>query len=178
MLFRSADGQQAGDLITHLAEAQIHIGNHVEHRTGYCAVLEYDVVLGRPWHDEHQPAFHYASGTMTLFSRHCRENCIQGTEPVCVQSIHDRDVTPVCILQTEMPIPEEAVTMTLPAATVEDAPESSHHVRRPLPVDGPDTLKRPARRTKKSPAPAQEADRKSTRLNSSHSGESRMPSSA
>ena len=69
-----ADGKKTL-AITHIAKFNLDIGKHKEEVIAWVADLEYDVVLGRPWFNKHQPSITFATGTVTFESNHCTQHC-------------------------------------------------------------------------------------------------------
>lgn len=67
----------AGD-ITHIVKLNQSINGHVEKMLFYVTKLgKYDIILGKPWLDDHNPHVDWAANSITFKSEHCRRNCLQ-----------------------------------------------------------------------------------------------------
>lgn len=83
---RLADGTMGGN-ITHVARVIHALDDHVEEL--YCLITplaRFDVILGMPWLELHDPHIQFGSRTCTFNSDHCITNCLQHQKPVTIQS--------------------------------------------------------------------------------------------
>ena len=84
---RLADDEFAPN-ITHMALLKHALGDHVEEM--WCLITKlgrFDLVLGMPWLEEHNPSLALGDRTMTFNSDYCMAHCLQHSKPVTVPSI-------------------------------------------------------------------------------------------
>lgn len=66
----------AGD-ITHVAQLNQSINGHLEKMLFYVTKLgKYDVILGKPWLDDHNPHVDWSTNSIAFKSDYCRRNCL------------------------------------------------------------------------------------------------------
>ena len=88
-----------------MAEVTLDINGHKELVTAYVVPdLQYDVVLGKPFHVKHQPGIHHASGTVTFDSPYCLEHCLSRKRPVTAQSVNHTHIPPMRVSQVIEPL--------------------------------------------------------------------------
>lgn len=84
---RLADDKLAPN-ITHMALVQHILGDHVEEI--WCLVTKlgrFDIILGMPWLEQHNPTLELGDRTMTLKSDYCMSNCLRHSRPAVVHSV-------------------------------------------------------------------------------------------
>ena len=70
-----ADGSLA-DTITHIAKIEIMISDHKKQIWSLVTSLpNFDIILGMPWLEKHNPDINYADRVMSFNSDHCCANC-------------------------------------------------------------------------------------------------------
>lgn len=73
------------DNITHAAKIEIMRGEHKEQMWSLIGPMPgFDMILGVPWLEEHNPDIDYGNRVMTFSSRHCCANCNPFFETVSV----------------------------------------------------------------------------------------------
>ena len=73
--------------ITHMARITLHLGDHVDEL--WCLVTDlgkFDVILGMPWLELHDPQPSFANRQLTFNSDHCMSNCLLHSKPVTIYS--------------------------------------------------------------------------------------------
>lgn len=89
-----ADGASTRQKLTHQALVDIDINGHDEQILCYVANLDmYDVILGMPWFETHNPSIDWPTKQITFDSAHCYDNCLHG-EAVTVMGQGGKCVTP------------------------------------------------------------------------------------
>lgn len=75
----------AGD-ITHIVKATQQIKQHQEHMFFYVTKLgKFDIILGKPWLDKHNPYIDWTANIVTFNSKHCQTRCLfHGVYQICV----------------------------------------------------------------------------------------------
>ena len=106
---RLADGTAGGN-ITHVARTVLAMGDHIEELYALITPLaKFDVILGMPWLELHDPQITFGQRTCTFNSDHCMSNCLRYHKPVTINSIgtkktpastksskfHDHDITEI-----------------------------------------------------------------------------------
>ena len=85
---RLADDKFAPN-ITHMARMTHALGgDHIEEM--WCLITDlgkYDLILGMPWLEEHDPLPSFASRTLTFNSDYCMTHCLAHSRPVTVHSL-------------------------------------------------------------------------------------------
>ena len=83
---RLADDKLAPN-ITHMALVKLAIEDHVEDLWCLITALgQFDVILGMPWLEQHDPYISFKNRTITLNSDHCMSHCLLHNKPVTIQS--------------------------------------------------------------------------------------------
>ena len=83
---RLADGEAAPD-ITHMVQLDFRLGDHVEQLLGLVTNLgKFDVILGMPWLEQHDPDIGWAERVMTMNSNFCMSKCLLHSRPVTAVS--------------------------------------------------------------------------------------------
>ena len=80
--------------VTHMAQVIIQMGDHTDTIWALITDLgKYDIILGMPWLEEHNPSTSYRDRSFTFYSDHCRTNCLHKHRPVTVYSpgVRSRD---------------------------------------------------------------------------------------
>ena len=83
---RLANGKVAG-IITHAARAILAFGDHIEEL--YCLVTplsKFDIILGMPWMELHDPHISFKQRTCRFHSDHCLTECLKYRRPVTITS--------------------------------------------------------------------------------------------
>lgn len=83
---RLADNKLAPD-ITHMARLQLTLGNHIEEL--WCLVTSlgaFNIILGMPWMERHDPHISFAERSLTLNSDYCMSNCLLHHQPSTIYS--------------------------------------------------------------------------------------------
>lgn len=83
---RLADDKLAPN-ITHMALVKLALGDHVEDL--WCLITKlgrFDIVLGMPWLEQHDPHISFKNRTITLNSDHCMSHCLLHSRPVTIHS--------------------------------------------------------------------------------------------
>jgi hypothetical protein len=76
-----------GQTITHGALIPLSHGDHQSEELFYMVEMSgYDLILGMPWLEEHNPQIDWRDRTMSFCSEHCHANCLLKGEPVLVYS--------------------------------------------------------------------------------------------
>lgn len=73
---RLADNKLAPN-ITHMARLKLVLGGHIDEL--WCLVTslgKFDIILGMPWMELHDPKLSFAERSLTFNSDHCRANCL------------------------------------------------------------------------------------------------------
>ena len=84
-----ADGKLVTSM-THLARLQTSIGDHVTEDLFWIAdITGFDIIVGEPWMEEHNPSVDWAARTVTFNSDHCTRNCLWHGLPVKVTCRRD-----------------------------------------------------------------------------------------
>jgi transposase InsO family protein len=83
---RLANGKVAGSMDT-MALVKLHIGDHYSEDWMWVTdLLGYDVIIGQPWLETHDPVKSYAKRTITFCSDYCTANCLahgRGVQVAC-----------------------------------------------------------------------------------------------
>lgn len=80
-----ADGTSTRQKLTHQALVDFSIDSHTEQILCYVADLHlYDVILGMPWFEIHNPGVDWPTRQLTLDSTYCFSNCLQGEAVVAI----------------------------------------------------------------------------------------------
>jgi hypothetical protein len=83
---RLADGQPV-DQIKHVAQVKFRMGDHWDSDLFYVTPLGgFDMVLGMPWLEQHDPSPRYGQRTMTFDSDYCLRRCLLHHRPVTVRA--------------------------------------------------------------------------------------------
>lgn len=86
---RLANGKIASNMDT-MALVKLHIGDHYsEDWMWVTELLGYDLIIGQPWLETHDPIKRYSDRTITFCSDYCTANCL--THGKCVQVACARD---------------------------------------------------------------------------------------
>lgn len=83
---RLADDKPAPH-ITHMALVKLLIGDHVEDL--WCLITrlgQFQIILGMPWLEQHDPHISFKERTITLNSDYCMSHCLLHSRPVTVHS--------------------------------------------------------------------------------------------
>ena len=83
---RLANGQIAG-IISHAARTILSFGDHLEEL--YCLVTplsKFDIILGMPWMELHDPQISFKERSCTFNSDHCMTDCLKHGRPVIIRS--------------------------------------------------------------------------------------------
>lgn len=71
-----ADGKRSSaSPITHFDHATVRIAGHEEQLALDTMSLSHPIILGMPWHKEHNPRIDYQRNTLTFDSESCRQRC-------------------------------------------------------------------------------------------------------
>ena len=84
---RLADDKLAPQ-ITHMAQVNFRLGNHTDEL--WCLVTtlgKFDLILGMPWLEQHEPRVRFKERSLTFNSDHCMSYCLQHQKSVTVYSI-------------------------------------------------------------------------------------------
>ena len=88
---RLADNKPASaPNITHMALVNHALGDHIEEL--WCLITSlgnFNIILGMPWLEQHDPIISFKFRTMTLSSDYCMSNCLLHSKPVVIQSLHE-----------------------------------------------------------------------------------------
>lgn len=85
---RLADDKRAPN-ITHMALVKLALGDHVEELWCLITALgRFDIILGMPWLEQHDPHISFKERTITLNSNHCMSHCLLHSRPVTIHSNH------------------------------------------------------------------------------------------
>ena len=83
---RLADDKLAPN-ITHMARLQLTLGDHIEELWSLVTSLgKYDVILGMPWMELHDPQVSFAKRSLTFNSDHCTADCLLHHQPSTIYS--------------------------------------------------------------------------------------------
>jgi len=76
-ILRVIDGREIeSGLVTHVTTQIMTVGDHSESiYLLICTLRDYDVVLGTPWLQKHDPSISWSSGTVSFTSPYCSLNC-------------------------------------------------------------------------------------------------------
>ena len=91
---RLANGMNGGQ-ITHVARVIMAIGDHLDEL--FCLVTplaKFDVILGMPWLELHDPHISFKNRTCTFNSDHCMSSCLKRHRPVTVDSLGTKKTLP------------------------------------------------------------------------------------
>lgn len=89
-----ADGASTRQKLTHQALINIKIGEHEEQMVCYVADLHmYDLILGMPWFETHNPGIDWPTRQVIFDSAHCFTHCLHG-EAVIAVGQDGRRITP------------------------------------------------------------------------------------
>ena len=83
---RLANGEIAGT-ISHAARTVLSFGEHLEEL--YCLVTplaKFDIILGMPWMELHDPHISFKERSCTFDSDHCKSECLTHHRPITIKS--------------------------------------------------------------------------------------------
>lgn len=88
-----ADGDRPAARVTHKALINVTIGHgedlHEEQLLVFVYDIQYDLILGLPWSEEHSPDVQWKRHTLVMNSRHCSDHCNHTRRPaIAVSSRH------------------------------------------------------------------------------------------
>ena len=84
LILRLANHERAPN-ITHMAQVKFALDGHVDEIWCLVTILgKFDIALGMPWLELHDPDISPGSRKMTFNSDYCMSNCLQGNRPVTV----------------------------------------------------------------------------------------------
>lgn len=73
-----ADGSTSSYLITEYAEFSLQLGEHKEDIRCWVADIDYDITLGKSWHEDHEPTKLYRDGLVEFRDTRCIADCSGG----------------------------------------------------------------------------------------------------
>ena len=84
-----ADGNHSSTSpVTHFDTVAVRIAGHEEQLALDTMSLLHPIILGMPWHKEHNPHIDYQKNTLTFDSESCRQRCSHYGKTVPLRSRH------------------------------------------------------------------------------------------
>ena len=106
-----ADGNHSSaSPVTHFDTVAVRIAGHVEQLALDTMSLSHPIILGMPWHKEHNPRIDYQKNTLTFDSESCRQRCSHYGKTVPLRSRHRNPRTRKPLTPTTPQIPDTETT--------------------------------------------------------------------
>ena len=91
-----ADGNHSSaSPVTHFDTVAVRIAGHEEQLALDTMSLSHPIILGMPWHKEHNPRIDYQKNTLTFDSESCRQRCSHYGKTVPLRSRHRKPRKPL-----------------------------------------------------------------------------------